>query len=212
MLLSGVRSQHAALYATQLGRSRFGVLRDAADLFSLFNGGARAGQRRYFTYSLLPGSLRCSETGATFAADMMSKHAMHAGGAEEVLFAGGWRAPGQPTTTGIRSMQAAPPLPSAPAPERASPPSPRPAAAAGEFCIVPDAAARGGYRLVIDNNSGTYAPPDAHLPRMRALLLANFPGMAVDTLAAGDPRLEEFHRACPSRLKAAAAQAAAGQA
>ena len=133
-------------YATQLGRSRFGVLRDAADFFVLFNGGQRNGQRRYFTYrwvdgvarniggragggvrcmpcngtlrcppgmhftacpllclrrlptpppvpaahcrSLLPDSLRCSETGARFMADMMSKHAMHAGGAEEVLFAG----------------------------------------------------------------------------------------------------------------------------
>lgn len=40
------------------------------------------------TRSLLPDSLRCSETGARFMADMMSKHAMHAGGAEEVLYAG----------------------------------------------------------------------------------------------------------------------------
>ena len=89
LMLKGVRSQHAALYATHLGKSRAGVLRDAADFFALFNNGVRGGQRRYFTYSLLPDSLRCSETGATFAADMMSKHAMHAGGAEEVLYAGG---------------------------------------------------------------------------------------------------------------------------
>jgi len=40
-------------YATQLGRSRFGVLRDAADFFVLFNGGQRNGQRRYFTYRLV---------------------------------------------------------------------------------------------------------------------------------------------------------------
>ena len=26
---------------------------------------------------------------------------------------------------------------------------------AGEFCIVPDEAAAGGFRLIIDNNSGT---------------------------------------------------------
>ena len=31
---------------------------------------------------------RCSETGAAFFSDMFSKHAMHSGGAEEVLFAG----------------------------------------------------------------------------------------------------------------------------
>lgn len=34
--------------------------------------------------------LRCSETGAAFFNDMFSKHAMHSGGAEEVLFAGAW--------------------------------------------------------------------------------------------------------------------------
>ena len=39
-------------------------------------------------YSLLADSLRCSETGAKFSQDMMSKHAMHAAGAEEVLYAG----------------------------------------------------------------------------------------------------------------------------
>lgn len=88
VLLSGVRTQHATLYATHLGKSRLGVLQDAADFFALFNGGMRGGQRRYFTYSLMPDSLRCSETGAGFFTDFMSKHAMHAGGAEEVLFAG----------------------------------------------------------------------------------------------------------------------------
>lgn len=42
------------MYATQLGRSRAGVLTTAADLFALFGFGLRDGQRRYFTYSLLP--------------------------------------------------------------------------------------------------------------------------------------------------------------
>lgn len=69
---------------------------------------------------------------------------------------------------------------------------------------------------MIDNNSGTFAPPAALLPRMRRLLLANWPEMAVETLAADDPRLLEYHRQCPSRLKAAVAaeavaEAAAGQ-
>lgn len=48
----------------------------------------RGGQRRYFTYCLLKDSLRCSETGAAFFNDMMSKHAMHSGGEEQVLYAG----------------------------------------------------------------------------------------------------------------------------
>lgn len=72
--------------------------------------------------------------------------------------------------------------------------------AAGEFCIVPDPAAAGGHRLVIDNNSGTYAPLAQHLPRMRQLFLENFPAMVVETLAADDPRLEWYHQQCPSRV------------
>ncbi|KAL4430923.1 hypothetical protein ABPG75_006179 [Micractinium tetrahymenae] len=167
VMLSGVRSQHAALYATQLGRSRAGVLRSAADLFALFGFGLRDGQRRYFTYSLLPDSFRCSETGAKFFADYFSKHAMHSGGSEEVLYA-------------------------------------------GEFCIMPDEAAPGGHKLVIDNNSGTYAPPARYLPLMAQLFSSNFPDLAVETVGVGDPRLEHYHKLCPSRLKAA--QAAAAQA
>lgn len=157
LLLKGVRSQHAALYATQAGKARFGVLRNAADLFSLFNNGVRGGQRRYFTYSLLPDSLRCSETGTRLLPDIMSKHAVHAGGAQEVIYA-------------------------------------------GEFCIVPDAAAAGGHRLVLDNNSGTFAPSPDHLPCMQRLFAANFPDLQVEVVAVGDPRLQEYHRQCPSRL------------
>ncbi|EFN59404.1 hypothetical protein CHLNCDRAFT_137906 [Chlorella variabilis] len=169
VMLQGVRSQHAALYSTHLGRARCGVLCSAVEFFAAFNFGKRAGQRRYYTYSLMPDSLRCSETGAGFFVDFSSKHAMHANAAEEVLYA-------------------------------------------GEFCIVPDAAAEGGHRLVVDNNSGTFAPKAEHLPLMQHLFEANFPGMSVETVAAGDPRLEEYHRQCPSRLSPAAAAAAAAAA
>jgi hypothetical protein len=67
---------------------RCGVLSSSKDFFELFKCGMRAGQRRYFTYCLMRDSLRCSETGAAFFNDMLSKHAMHAGGEEEVLYAG----------------------------------------------------------------------------------------------------------------------------
>jgi hypothetical protein len=40
--------------------------------------------RSYFTYSLTDDSMRLSETGAAFLEDLISKHAIHAGGAEEV--------------------------------------------------------------------------------------------------------------------------------
>ncbi|WIA14980.1 hypothetical protein OEZ85_001688 [Tetradesmus obliquus] len=184
-----VRTQHRTLYATNVGMSRCGVLGSSKtffelfkcgvlgssktffelikcgvlgsskDFFELFKCGVRGGQRRYFTYCLLRDSLRCSETGAAFFNDMLSKHAMHAGGEEEVLYA-------------------------------------------GEFCIVPDASAAAGYRLVIDNNSGTYAPAAAKLPLMSQLFTANFPDMVVEVLASDDPRLKQYQQECPSRATA----------
>jgi hypothetical protein len=73
---------------------------------------------------------------------------------------------------------------------------------AGEFCIVPDAAAAAGYRLIIDNNSGTYAPSADKLPLMCQLFTANFPDMVVEVLASNDPRLKQYQLKCPSRATA----------
>lgn len=262
--------QHAALYSTHLGRARCGVLCSAVEFFAAFNFGKRAGQRRYYTYSLMPDSLRCSETGAGFFVDFSSKHAMHANAAEEVLYAGeagrrgllarGRRQAGQWIPHTPPHTWNAPPLSSPLAPSTWICAALRPSA--GEFCIVPDAAAEGGHRLVVDNNSGglllllprpalltprackqgmpctasrpsphrwplsllptphwahsspagTFAPKAEHLPLMQHLFEANFPGMSVETVAAGDPRLEEYHRQCPSRLSPAAAAAAAAAA
>ena len=64
---------------------------------------------------------------------------------------------------------------------------------------MPESGAPGGHRLVLDNNSGTFAPSAEHLPLMRQLLAANFPGMVVETVAAGDSRLDWLHQQCPSR-------------
>jgi hypothetical protein len=111
---------------------------------------------RYFTYVLLQDSMRFSETGAAFLSDMMSKHAMHAGAATEVLMS-------------------------------------------GEFALFPDAAAPGGMRVVLDNNSGTYAPPESLLLNMARLLEANFTGLVVESMDRKDPRLAEYHKWVPSR-------------
>lgn len=82
---------------------------------------------------------------------------------------------------------------------QASPPTLHRPTLAGEFCILPEPGAPGGQRLVIDNNSGTYAPAKEYLPRMAELFTTNFPGMVVETLDAHDPHLKSYHQLCPSR-------------
>lgn len=47
-------------------------------------------------------------------------------------------------------------------------------------------------RLVVDNNSGTYAPDKGLLPNVRTLLERNFEGLCVETLDFKDPTLEQY--------------------
>ncbi|KAF4130691.1 C2 domain [Phytophthora infestans] len=51
---------------------------------------------------------------------------------------------------------------------------------AGEFRV--DNYLFGEPKLVIDNDSGTYAPPKEDLPQLKALMEDNFPGMTVEAL------------------------------
>lgn len=71
---------------------------------------------------------------------------------------------------------------------------------AGEFCIIPCPGCAGGHKLVIDNNSGTYAPEKTKLPLMEKLFKSNFPDMTVEVLDMKDPKLQEYQKMCPSRL------------
>lgn len=68
----------------------------------------------------------------------------------------------------------------------------------------------GSYRLVIDNNSGTYAPDPGLLLGVATLLRYNLPGLQVETLDAlhDYDRLSSYHSMVPSRLPASAAHAA----
>lgn len=52
------------------------------------------------------------------------------------------------------------------------------------------------WELVIDNNSGTYAPDKMLLPNLRELLEYNFPGFAIYAWDHGDPKLEASREAC----------------
>ncbi|KAE9024405.1 hypothetical protein PR002_g11455 [Phytophthora rubi] len=60
---------------------------------------------------------------------------------------------------------------------------------AGEFHI--EKGLSGKYTLVIDNNSGTYAPPKEELPQLKALFETNFPGISVETHDRSSPELKE---------------------
>ncbi|KZT19168.1 hypothetical protein NEOLEDRAFT_1159187 [Neolentinus lepideus HHB14362 ss-1] len=52
------------------------------------------------------------------------------------------------------------------------------------------------WELVIDNNSGTYAPDKALLPDLKALLEYNFPGFKIFALDQKDPELDQSREAC----------------
>jgi hypothetical protein len=60
---------------------------------------------------------------------------------------------------------------------------------AGEFHFRPCPDAVLGYKLVIDNNSGTYGPAPEHLPKLKQLLELNFPDLEVEALNFSDPQL-----------------------
>lgn len=59
---------------------------------------------------------------------------------------------------------------------------------AGEFVVLLD---KDLYKLVIDNNSGTYAPPREGLAPTKAIFEANFPGLRVETVHWQDKELNE---------------------
>ena len=67
---------------------------------------------------------------------------------------------------------------------------------AGEFHIEQH---NGTHVLVLDNNSGTYAPPAAMLPTLIQLFSRNFPGLQVDAWDREDPRLLAAIARCPTR-------------
>lgn len=73
-------------------------------------------------------------------------------------------------------------------------------------------AAADGYKLVLDNNSGTYSPHKSKLPLLRQLFILNFPDMEVEVLDWRDPKLGYYQSLCPSRAAAAAAATAAAAA
>jgi len=64
----------------------------------------------------------------------------------------------------------------------------------GEFHIQPTEEHGGEqkYKLVIDNNSGTYAPNKDDLPLLQRLFNINFPDIEVEALDRSDPKMEIY--------------------
>ncbi|KAI9704393.1 MAG: hypothetical protein M1836_007256 [Candelina mexicana] len=122
---------------------------------------------RIFTYVLtLDALFRFTETGKEFGIDMLSKHTMHSDVSIYVAFSGEFF---------IRRLKHSHKSPQdqethPPAEIEGGPPSTEP----------PKDPAY--YELIIDNDSGTYRPNAKLLPKLKAFLQSNFPGLKVTTL------------------------------
>ncbi|OWY93019.1 C2 domain-containing Hypothetical protein, partial [Phytophthora megakarya] len=49
-------------------------------------------------------------------------------------------------------------------------------------------------KLIINNDSGTYAPPKEDLPQLKALMENNFPGIAVEALDREDEGMQRARK------------------
>lgn len=111
--------------------------------------------------------MRFSETGAAFFVDFASKHALHANCATAVRYSGEFHPrPSFPDGSGWGSFNDSMSDDSVP------------------------------WELVIDNNSGTYAPNPELLQTLRQLLEYNFPGMRVVALDFKEDMLTRSREAC----------------
>eukprot|EP01127_Copromyxa_protea_P022108 TRINITY_DN779_c0_g1_i3.p1 TRINITY_DN779_c0_g1~~TRINITY_DN779_c0_g1_i3.p1 ORF type:complete len:530 (+),score=81.85 TRINITY_DN779_c0_g1_i3:800-2389(+) len=62
---------------------------------------------------------------------------------------------------------------------------------AGEFHVREE---KGRHTLVVDNNSGTYAPPKERLPSVKELFEYNFPGLKVEFVHWADEKLKTYQK------------------
>ncbi|KAG0332355.1 hypothetical protein BG000_010092 [Podila horticola] len=164
---NALHSQHSYLYRHSQ-HSVYDGLSTASDLGTLLHSDRLAKdptqdlKNTVFTYSIVPRGLYFSETGAAFFQDFMSKHAMHANRATEVMFS-------------------------------------------GEFRLIQDERYHGQWHLLIDNNSGTYAPKKEDLHKVKEVFERNFPDLIVSALDREDPYLKEIRAATKAVEQAVAA-------
>lgn len=126
---------------------------------------------RIFTYVLtLDSLLRFTETGKEFGIDMLSKHTMHSDVSIYIAFSGEFfvrrlqHPHRDPPEVGGHNESHPPDLFEGGPPDDDPPKDPR------------------YYELVIDNDSGTYRPNGALLPKLKEFLSQNLPGLQIITL------------------------------
>eukprot|EP01064_Diplonema_japonicum_P012442 TRINITY_DN19902_c0_g2_i1.p2 TRINITY_DN19902_c0_g2~~TRINITY_DN19902_c0_g2_i1.p2 ORF type:complete len:445 (+),score=89.27 TRINITY_DN19902_c0_g2_i1:3158-4492(+) len=87
---SAIHAEHNTLYRTMgVERTTKGLLYSGRELLALINNGLSKGEMIFFTYVVLPdGQWHFSHTGRSVLRDNLSKHAVHANAAEEVVYAG----------------------------------------------------------------------------------------------------------------------------
>ncbi|KAF9361876.1 hypothetical protein BGX26_010279 [Mortierella sp. AD094] len=151
---NALHSQHSYLYRHGHNTS-YGALQTGEDFGMLVHQDRLKKDPNFdlasvlFTYSIVPKGLYFSETGSAFIQDFMSKHAMHANHAREVMYA-------------------------------------------GEFRIYRDTENNNAWTLLIDNNSGTYAPKKEMLYKLKEAFELNFSDLIVIALDREDPTLKEM--------------------
>ncbi|KAG9248522.1 hypothetical protein BJ878DRAFT_412519 [Calycina marina] len=134
---------------------------------------------RIFTYVItLDGLLRFTETGKEFGIDLLSKHTMHSDVNIYIAFSGEFfirrlSHPNKPAEAPEQKTHPDADLPGGP------PNSPPPQQAKE-------------YEWVIDNDSGTYRPDASTLPKLKAFLKENFPGIHIVTKECTDEKLAKW--------------------
>lgn len=122
-----------------------------------------------YTYTLLADGVLHFSRADTPVLDMASKHAMHSSAAPDVVYAGTLRIEERPRNNSNNDSH-------------------------NDTTNTTTAAATGTSKvLVMDNDSGTYAPRTdrGELRRLKALMQCNFPGLAVDVRAYVPPGLDD---------------------
>ena len=161
-----IAAEHKMLYSTV--QRTTGTLYNGEQFLNLINNGIRRGRRRLYTYVLMEQKLYFSETSANFFKDFLSKHSVHSNAKDKVRYAGEFFVLEANSSTNNNvnySLQNS-------------------SVTAGEL----------KYKLIIDNNSGTYSPSSEDLPLLQQVLKNNFPGLIVEALDYKSEKEKEYKK------------------